>query len=245
MDHMHTAFLDELQKIAASNYAQDFAAGIDPFGAWSSRYGQEAERSGVSEGKHRLKRGLGIAGGALGGSLAVPSAISAIVEAGSQASKGRGVKDRLLRGARGLVTGFKKPVGALINAGKTTKFLGAAAATKGGATAKGKQLKAIRGLLDEAPAGAVAEAVGKGKGGLNPEALKNLGQSLKSTGGKELHVPQELAQKLHGTAKSERAKFMTGLGLGGVVGAVGAGAQYGKGRQAEQGFQKRLEAQRA
>ena len=235
-----TSMRDEFEKISVSGYAQDFAAGVDPFGAWSSRYGQEAEQAGLSKRQHRLKQGVGIAGGVLGGSLAVPSAISGIIEAGSQASKGHGLSDRLVRGGRGFISGFKKPVGALLDAGTTTKFLRQAATTSGGATAKGKQLQAIRGFVSEAPTGAVTEALSKGKGGLNPSALRNLGGSLQASGGKDLHVPQELAKQLHGTANAERAKFMTGLGLGGVVGGVGAGAQYSKGRQAEKGFQRRL-----
>lgn len=241
---MWEAFRHEFEKIA---YAREFAAGVDPFGIWTGRYGQEAERAGTSERKHRTLQALGTAGGVVGGGLLVPSVISGVMGAVGGATKG---------GWKGLAPaawkGFKKPVGDLVRAAQATKFLRRAAGSTKGVVPSQKERKMIQSLVAEVPLGEVA-----GKG-VNPEVIKRLqeiGGKTRATSikGKAQAVQQQLtnvsqarvvpesAEALLGTLQGPIRRGVTGVALGGVVGGVGAYAQYGKGRQAEKGFQKRLE----
>jgi hypothetical protein len=226
------AFLDELTKIG---YAKEFAAGVDPFGIWSGRYGQEAQREGISEGKHKARQLVGTAGGVLGGGLLVPSAISGIMGAVGGAKGGLG------GAARGFVKGFKKPVGSLVQAGRARGLL-RRAAKSGSAVASKAEGKALRGLAEQVPVGDLAAAArgqGKGVAGLAAKAKETIPELLQAGQG-GLRISAEHAAPVQAALKAPIRKAVTGVGLGGAVGGLGAYAQYGKGRQAEKEFQQRL-----
>ena len=61
-----------LVKEAARSLGKDFAAGIDPFGNWTSQYAQDTQRAHASEAEHKKRQLVGTAGGLLGGAVAVP-----------------------------------------------------------------------------------------------------------------------------------------------------------------------------
>ena len=60
---------------------KDIIGGIDPSGTFTFRYG--LEDAGKSEGEQRGRRALGVAGGTVGGALAVPSVITGAMALGS------------------------------------------------------------------------------------------------------------------------------------------------------------------
>jgi len=217
---------------------------VDPFGYFSGQYGQEAERSGASSGKVTAHQALGAAGGVLGSGLLVPSSVSGIVEGAQGAAKaGPGLANRIRGAATGFATGFKKPVKGLYEAAKTTKFLGRAARSPGGATATAGELKALKGTLRETPLGALEPHLVGAQGDVagtagGAQRLMGIADRYKQTG--QLHLTPEEAAKFHGQAKGEVAKFTAGLGLGGSIGGAGAVLQYRKGQEAERETQRRI-----
>jgi hypothetical protein len=227
---MFSAFGDELEKIS---YAKEFAGGLDPFGFWTGRYGQEAQRRGDSEAIHTGRRLIGTAGGIVGGGILLPSAISGVMGAVGGAKKGLG------GAARGFVTGARKPVGNLLRARTATKFLGRAQSL-GTAVPTSKELAALRGLSQQATVGSLMpHLAGKGARGQAAKAKKysRLLQAKKRVG----RISGDVAAAGHEGLRGPIQEALTGVGMGGAVGGVGAYAQYGKGREAERGFQKRLQ----
>lgn len=104
-----SAYLDELTKLSAvvkayepirRSYAKDFLAGVDPTGTVTYGYGV---RDAPSSPKSQLTRKMvGTVGGAVGGALAIPSAISGLIGAGS------GILDVKRKGPGAIWHGFTK-----------------------------------------------------------------------------------------------------------------------------------------
>lgn len=250
-------------------YLREFAAGVDPMGFYSGQYGQEAEREGASQGKLMAHRGLGAAGGIVGSGLLLPSVISGTVEGAAGMAAGKGMRDRLARGGRGFVLGFKKPVKGLHDAAVATKFLGRAA--KSGGKATNKEMRALRSVAKEAPIGAVDKdllaAIDRAKGYQGPMGelgselrkvrdLEDVKRGLKSTGRSALDLDVEGAKKNLRTTK-EDAKAMynqshrgaelraAGKELEGASGEMGTASDKARSVLTDQGDNLELDAETA
>lgn len=144
------------EKKAVSSYTQDFIAGLDPFGVYSSRYGQQAEAAGLSEGQHALKRGLGTVGGVMGGSVLVPSAILGITGAAKGFGGATGGLGKRLSGAlAGGIEGAKAPLKGVAEAYRTlraAKRLG-----RYGGTLTPREVESAEYIARQVPLGALEE----------------------------------------------------------------------------------------
>tara|TARA_R110002126_G_scaffold70402_5_gene177199 strand:- start:35 stop:1819 length:1785 start_codon:yes stop_codon:yes gene_type:complete len=238
--------VEELYKIgAAGEYAKDFVAGMDPFGAWTGGYGQAAERQGASEGKHRTKQMLGAAGGALGGAVVVPGAVGGIIGGVSGAASARGgLKARALAGAAGAVEGATMPFRSLFKAHQAQRATSRAIAAGGDVAFTPAESSAMRFVAGRVPVGEALPLGGKLRGAAPSSG--NIDEYLQSARAAANSASKET--KLDGLrtadaqTRSAVRKGVSQLGLGGAVGTAGAYVQYGKGRATEQAFQDRLTA---
>lgn len=217
----------------ASNLAQDFIGGVDPFGMVTGQYGANAERAGVSEKEHAAKLTASTAGGLIGGATVVPSAIYGLLEGGKGLAAGKGVKGRLAEGGAGFVRGFKHPLQSVAKGFKAKSTL-SDVAERGGRHLSKSEFDNLSDLGRMAPIGAVQDAVNKagGPGNMGASLVDALRiGTLSSTAAKHLQ-PAVNSQLRDGIAQ---------LGLGGAIGGTGAAIQYQKGRQGERETQRRLD----
>ena len=176
--YKHTLAAAGLQKTAeVSNLAQDFLAGMDPFGVWTNPYGREAERARLSEGEHALKRGVGTVGGVAGGALLVPSSIFGAVEAAKGLGGGGNLKQRLARAAAGGLEGFKMPVKSVLEGRSATRAL--ARVGEGGAGIAPDELEALRYLGRHS--GVTQEGIGDAIGQAAAPSAQRAGRFIEET----------------------------------------------------------------
>lgn len=215
--------------------AADFLGGIDPFGAWTSDYGQKAERRGESEQSHRMRHAAATAGGLIGGATVVPSAIMGII-GGARGGFGA-KKGKLLQAiAQGALEGAKSPVKAVVEGGRATRAIRRAAKAKGTTNLTPVERKALEYTARQAPVGA-AEDLGRASGtGDLSQGMQLMGDAQRLSEGK---LSPEMAARLAPSVTREYGTGVAQLGLGGGIGGVGAAVQYQKGREAEKEFQKR------
>ena len=188
-----------------SNLAQDFIMGVDPFGVYTSQYGQEAEQAGLSEGQHRTKQLVSAAGGVAGGGVLLPSAVMGTVT-GAQKALAAGKGKRLAAFGKGFLEGAKKPVkgardlyraqGAIRRAGKGSTKLTDAEASAFKNLMGEVQVKSLFEGSDKSLFGRVAGAVRGARGAkklLSDGVLtKDMAATLKSPltqGGMMLSLP--------------------------------------------------------
>lgn len=221
-----------------SSLAQDFVAGVDPFGVYTSEYGRRAEEAGLSRSEHASKKLMGAAGGALGGAVVVPTAVSGLVSGiQAAANSGGGLKTRAAKGLAGAISGAKKPWQLLGSARTAKKAIEKARA--GDVTLTKAELDAVKSLMKQAPVGGFLPT-GDKRGILSklPAAVQDA-RSLKKLLGSGV-LTKSLAAKMEAPVASG---YRTGLGtlaFGGLVGSGGAAVQYSKGRQSEKKFQQRI-----
>jgi len=227
-------YVEKKGALGAGTLAKDFGGGVDPFGIWTSRYGQEAERAGLTRGQHRIRHGVTTAGGLIGGATVVPAAVSGAIYGvkGIAGAKG-GVAARLAAGGTGFLEGAAKPFKRLHSAAKSRQVLkgiasrGSRSLTTAerlhmeqalGAASVGEVLKNVRASTGQS----VTEAVKKTRPRhvLQFEALARRGK-----------VPQGLARQLEAPVGAGLREGAAGLGLSGVIGGTGAAVQYQKGRR--------------
>jgi hypothetical protein len=210
-----------------SNLVQDFVFGVDPFGIYTSQYGQSAEQAGLSEGQHKAKRLATMAGGLTGGAVVTPSLLVGGARALQAAGSTKGdFKKRLGAAAAGFVKGIKEPVQAATDISRVQLAL--RRAKKGKIKLTDAERQSLKRLSSEVrvgdalgalmnPLGSARSARALRSGILTPGAAKNLSTPL------------------------NKASLMVGMPLagGGAIGSVGAGIQYTKGRETERKFQQR------
>lgn len=164
MNNIYNGIFNKLVKVSSSepnvsSLSEDFLAGVDPLGYWTADYGVEAEKAKLSEEEHALKRGIGTLGGLIGGATVIPSTIFGIIGGvkGIATTPGN-IKEKLLGGASGFISGFKKPI-----AGPIAAFRARAAlkdvADKGVLTQEGA--KAIKELGEYVPVAEVLSTLPK------------------------------------------------------------------------------------
>ena len=207
---------------------KDFVAGMDPFGVYTTQYGQQAQRRRESQGSHSLRRAVGTAGGVVGGAALVPSAIYGLVEGAKGLAGGR-------HGAiKGFARGFKEPIRAVLRGRKAVKGLERAAqATRTkdirGVKLTGEEQRAMRGMVGE-----------------GVESAQKLFSDPRITAANLIpsRIRAGVAKRVLPVVKGKYREGQAILGLGGAVGGGGAFVQYGKGRESEKSFQARTRAMR-
>ena len=227
-----SSFSSELQKLAAvSSLTQDALGGVDPFGNWTSQYGQKAQQAGLSEGQHRKKQLVSAAGGLVGGAVVVPSAISGLIGAAQGAARSKGgIGARIAGAGRGLVSGAKEPMQLVHHGRKATKLLGRTAKGTTAIKPTASQKKSLDFVKQRATVGNAGSPGGVAPGKAM-EAAKQYGKGS---------ITPEAARAAHAPARTAYVQGVSQLGLGGAIGSGGAYVQYAKGRSAEKDFQKRM-----
>jgi hypothetical protein len=224
-----------------TNLAQDFVAGMDPFGTFTGGYGQRNQQAGISENQHRLKSGVSTAGGLLGGAVIIPGAIGGIIEGarGVVTAKG-GVGARLSAGIRGAATGATEPFSALRDAVVARKGL---RKIREGAEATPAQLAALRETMGNVRLKSVEDA---SKDSTLTDKLRSHISSGRSPGElispDKLRMTPEVAARLEPQVGSAIRTGVSQLALGAGFGGLGAAIPYNMGRKSEVDFQKRLQA---
>lgn len=235
-----------------SSYMKDFVGGIDPFGTYTSQYGQAAQQAGLSEKDHAKKRAVSTVGGLVGGGLLVPAAIGGTVKGVSALGGGGSIAQRLARAGSAALQGAVEPYSNLRKAYNAKTGLREIAA--GGMPSQAQR----EGLEFVAQKSTLGDVFGKLKGGLGSagpdaqgfgaqagEAAKKLlrGDSLRDviTGAVQGNdaARKAVAEKLAPQVSSAFNRGLASLGMGAGVGGAGAYVQYGKGRDAEKEFQQR------
>ena len=203
-----TSFALELSKLAAPrSYVRDFAAGIDPFGTFTTNYG--VQDAGISEGDARRRRAVGTAGGLAGGALVVPGVISGMI------GGVKGLASGGLRGAgRGALFGAHKMYSGLYRGAKGVGSLGRAMGGKGISVEEARNLGALAKRLpvQHPLATQVAE---------NPGLIQK---------GLQL-APKEEIGRLRQAVQNDVTEGAAALGLSGGIGGAAAYMGYGKGRE--------------
>ncbi len=247
---LHCAGL--LKKQAApTNYAQDFAAGVDPFGLWTNAYGRRNENAGISDGEHTKKRVLSTLGGTLGGAALIPSAISGLSQGFNAAALAP--RSRMSAGVKGLAAGAMHPFKAVISGRRASKAL---AGVGSGAQAEfaAKDLASISDFADNIPLSVfrqggeapLARGRAPAKGAIDSplasfsisdlQKLRQRAQDVSAGSVPRGLIDPETRRAAAAAAPHVRAGTNTAIaqmGMGGGVGALGAYAQYGAGRQTE------------
>lgn len=234
-------------KLAAAppnTVGQNFAAGLDPFGFASSRYGQQAQQAGLSESDHNKRMVGNVVGGAVGSGLIVPSAISGMISGATGfAGTPGGLGKRLAAGGRDFMWGVKRPIRGVIQGIQTKRFLNQAAKAGGPSKVPPHIQRAMRDASKEVPIASVTDSANYADG------ARNAARQARKARPKLREMEQLIRRKQITPAMAEELKAPTAtslntglamLGLGGAVGSAGAGIQYQKGRAAERGFQERI-----
>lgn len=222
------------KKTAYRSLVKDFTAGVDPTGATTFGYGLDDTRRRIGAQKH-LRKGVGMVGGALGGALIVPSAISGLVYAGKALlSKGRA--GGLRNVGRELVKGFKEPFSSVADAVRLNRYMKRApiAANRSGlrrlfsrntasvlARPNKAEMNAIeRTLARQGVTRDIYSGIAKNKTlkGLNEQEFT---KALRTNAGFRGHL---------GRLINERKNMaLAGFGIGGGINSLSAMLQYNKG----------------
>lgn len=226
-----------MRKEAESSTLQDFAGGIDPFGTFTSQYGQSAQREGASKGEHAKKRAVSTAGGLVGGGILLPGAISGTIGAAKGVARQGTVAQRLGRGLSGAVEGFKAPFQGLHQAYSTRRALSSAA---GGGRLNSAQIQGVKDTLGKTTLSDLAASAGtRQAGGLTGLLAGRKAKKLLTNLDKGVLDP-ELASRAAPKVQSAINEGVATLGMGAGVGGLGAYVQYGKGVDSEKKFQRRM-----
>lgn len=214
-----------------SNLAQDFIFGVDPFGIYTSQYGQQAEQAGLSEAQHSLKKGVTMAGGLVGGTVVTPGVLMGVARAAQAAGQTKGdYRKRLAAAGVGFLKGLKEPAQAASDIIRV----------RGAMSRAGRQ---GRTRLTEAEKGSLKRLSGEVR-------LKDVAKSFVSSPFKSVTTLPALKAGVLTRSGAKALKQPIGkasliLGIpivgGGLIGGLGAGIQYSKGRQTERRFRRRAD----
>jgi hypothetical protein len=211
----------------APGTAANVAAGLDPFGVWSSGLGQQAERAGVSGGEHGRNLAANVAGGVVGSGLGIPAAIMGTVGGAKALGRSSGsLKSRLAQGARGFGEGAVKPFKTLADVGRVGKFVHGAGKAQDATEIPKEILQAAGRLGGETPVGEIVDRAAKTwgatrefagevtpflsalKDGKYMEAAMNLERAANAVAGKDPDLAMEMFEQA-AALKNAKAPVMT------------------------------------
>jgi hypothetical protein len=203
-------------KTASRPLLSDFMAGIDPTGRQTFQYGIEDTED--NRFTNHLRRGAGVFGGFLAGSLLLPSLIYGVLNAAKGGMGGTGVLDRARAALTGFGKGFKLPFSTLNHGFKAKKYMqdihGGVSPSGPGGEESLKHLLASR------------------IGDLSPELVSRLRSANITPWLQDMarHDPQRFA--MLGNRLNERLQRMLAvMGMGGLINAGSALVQYNLGQQ--------------
>jgi hypothetical protein len=242
--------------------AKDVAAGVDPFGVWTTRLAADAERARTSRRKHRTKTLAAAVGGSIGGGVVVPSVVSGVIGAAKGAGGGASFKQRLRGAAKGAVRGAQAPLKNLVQGGKALRTA-RRAEKKGLAGLSEREIARTRKMIGNLR---LSDVYAHRKHMKPTKALmRELRSAKKGDSPARKHVVEQLAGKYKGVPKEKRdemgklllggsgivsaarkkgerafASGVAAMGMAAGVGGGGAALQYQKGREIEQETRRRL-----
>jgi hypothetical protein len=219
--------LGQEKSAAASNHAQDFAAGIDPFGAFTNTYATENQEAGLSEANHRSRQAVNTVGGVIGGGLAVPSFIGGVDEALSGARRGSGVVGRLAGAGAGLIEGAQKPIRGLIDSSRARKAVGRSV-EEGGTKLDDAEVSSFDSIKDEATLDSVSR--------INSDDGLNVGPNDIQRFQQDNYLTEDMGKALDEPVTEATSSLRNNLAIGGAIGGAGAAYQYERGRQTAENY---------
>lgn len=226
-----------LYKIAeAQSYLQDFGGGVDPFGLYTSSYGAQGARAGLTDEEHALRRRIGTAGGLIGGATVVPAAISGLIGGFQGLAGGKGIGGRLAGFGTGFARGAQRPFKAIYQGSKGSKALRSIESGQKSFKDLSKAEKAnLQSIIRESQVGTL-ERAGKANqdliGRLSPQ-----GQAALASGNPAMMEALPAADQaliagaLRKPLSSGLNEAKSQLALGGLIGGIGANVQYRKGKE--------------
>lgn len=228
------------EAVEPTSPAQDFAAGFDPLGVWTTRFAKRNEEAGLSETDHAKRQAINAAGGLLGGGFAVPTITNSLIEGGQSAYKGSGTKGTVLGLGAGMAEGAVAPwkklsrglksVDILENAKKTDdiyydldpeEYSTLKSSIKDSSINVGEASENLKSNLgaNAGPGEKVDSFFGMGEEAGDLERLY-----------KDQKLSPDLAETMLPKAKSQRNRRFGQLGVGAGIGSIGAGLQYNMGK---------------
>lgn len=206
----------QLEKVSLPYGAREFAAGVDPFGIWSTGLGMKNEAQGRS---HGVGTAASVVGGLLGGGVLLPSAITGTTDGVSALSRGRSLGEA----ARAAQVGVVSPWRRIAKARRVQD-----------AFSRGELLGGIR----EMSRSSGPPSAGSGGAGIGQtlQAVNRLRQMSRFDEIRRHGASKALSRSI---GRSLRTAYV-GLGIGAGVGAVGAAVQYNKGVGIERNVAERV-----
>jgi hypothetical protein len=208
---------------------KDFAAGIDPIGMLTYRYGATDARHKIERARRRKALAVGTAGGLIGGGLIVPAATVGAIRGGQAALKGKGgIGSRIARGGAAALKGMGEPFRQIVDANRGNRALKRMIRTGKGLS--GPEQRSVSRLVKGVNVSEL-EAAGKATGRSAAAVMKDVrsGRVTKRTA-------KALAPSVESTARSVNAAFGSSAAISGGTALVG----YARGESDETAFQKRV-----
>ena len=196
------------------SYLKDFVAGVDPTGATTFGYGMDDIKK--SPGKRSVRKGLGMLGGAVGGALVVPSAITGLIYAGKALVGGR---KGLTGGLRNIVhefgRGAKEPFRMVMDSNRINRLF------RSGAAAGKKDVSAISRMLERQ---GITKGVTSHISGIVPKNISKPGDFVDF-----IKKNPETRNYIGRLLKEKKNMALSSFLIGGGINAGSALLQYNKG----------------
>jgi hypothetical protein len=189
---------------------KDFLGGVDPTGTQTFQYGLDDGRAAQSSG---FRRGVGVAGGVLGGGFVVPAAVGAIVEGGKGFLGGGSFKQRMAQGAAGMLRGAKDPFEMVYRGYHARK--GLKGALQGKAMTRRQQHNLDKIISRDGSVQALQSSRG-----IPP------GMAVGYT--RNIHRNPAASRSLYGIVNDKYTANLSGIGVSSLVGSGSAYLQYGR-----------------
>jgi hypothetical protein len=216
-------------KQAARSLAKDFAAGVDPIGVVTYRYGAADARGKIEKSRRQKAIIAGTAGGLLGGGVAIPAITVGAVRAGQGFIKGKGnIGTRAVRGLRGFAEGAKEPFRQIVDTNRASMAL--RRVSKGGKAMGKPELGSVQRVVKDVNIKDLEEAAAAT--GSTPGKLLTLFRSGQVSRG----TAKALSPSVTNSARSVNAAFGSSALISGGTATVG----YVRGEGDETTFQARL-----
>ena len=222
---IHLGFVKQAER----SLSRDFAAGVDPIGMLTYRYGANDARHKIERSQRRKALAVGTAGGLIGGGLIVPAATMGAVRGGQAVLKGKGgVGTRIARGGAAALKGMGEPFRQIVDANRGNRAL-KRMVRSGRALSPSEQSSVSR--LVKGVNVSELEAAGKATGRSAAAVMKDIrgGRVTKRTA-------KALSPSVESSARSVNAAFGSSAAISGGTALVG----YARGESDETNFQKRV-----
>lgn len=212
-DHWIRAAIKEAAMLdGVRDAGEGLMAGADPSGASLARLALEAEKDQASQKTHRGLAAVGVAGGALGGAVLVPSMMSALYGGIMGLQSGRGVRGKAVEGVTQAAKGVWGRLSGVPKGQRAKSLIRQAGSTSTPIPLDDKDRTALKWLADRAPISSME--------GHPVPAFPSMSS-----------LSPEQARILEGPAQSALSSLVTQTSVGGILGGMGAYGAYKRGRR--------------